>query len=389
MEASQQVLSPPAPPARRRSSWRRVVIPAIILVVGAVPVCLVAVMEPARIDAPPAEIPPVNVTTLLVQPIPSLADTFDLTATVEPNRIVRVAAEVSGRIERFGQRTRDTEWHGQVLANGAVIIEGEPIAAGDPLVYLNTDLLQARYDRAAAQFQYDQREYERILDLFERGNTSKTELDDARTRRDISRAALDEAARELERAAIVAPISGILNRLPMELGEFAAPGDTVAEIVEVDTVKVVADVAERDVGYLRPGHRVEVVPLVGGQPVLAGAITYINAVADEGTRTTRIEVTVDNRDERLRSGQIVKARLTRGVLENILMIPLASIIPLEDGKMVYVANGGRAERRDVELGFIKGSDVRILSGLEAGDRVIVSGHRYVGIDQPVNIIEER
>ena len=89
----------------------------------------------------------------------------------------------------------------------------------------------------------------------------------------------------------------------------------------------------------------------------------------------------------MRSGQIVKAHLTRQVLNDIIMIPLASVIPLEDGKMVYVVENGQAARRDIELGFIKGRDVRVTRGLQAGDQLIVVGHRYVGPGQRVTVVE--
>lgn len=375
--------------AGRPARWRRLVIPAVLILGASVLVCAIALMRPPHAPVQPAEVAPINVRVYSVQPLAELADTFDLTAVVEPERIVTVAAEVAGRLERYGQRPVDTPWHGQVLPAGSTLQEGEPVRAGDPLVYLNTDLLQARHERVLAQYEYDEREYNRILDLFERGSTSRTELDDARTRRDVSRAALAEATRELERTTITAPVAGILNRLPMEIGEYAVSGDRVAEIVQLDTVKVVADVPERDVPYLRIGQPAAAIPLNGGHAPLAGTITYINAIADESTRTTRIEITVDNRAEQLRSGQIVKAHLTRQVLRDVIMIPLASVIPLEAGKMVYVVENGQAARRDVELGFIKGRDVRILSGLQADDQLIVAGHRYVGPGQRVTVVEEQ
>ena len=375
----------PTTATARALHWRRLLIPAVLVLVAGVLVCVVAVMKPTETPPPPPQIVPVNVETVRVQPLPELADAFVLTAIVEPNRIVKVAAEVAGRIERYGERTRDVTWHGRQFPRGSMLDEGQPVWAGDLLVCLNKDLLQARYDRAAAQFESDEREYLRILVLFERGTTSKTELDDARTRRDISKAGLDEAARALERTAIAAPISGILNRLPMELGEYASAGDQVAEIVEMDPVKVVGDVPERDVPYLKVGDRAEISPLADLATPIAGVITYRCALADEGTRTTRIEITVDNRDDRLHSGEIVKLHLTRRVLADVIMIPLASVIPLEEGKIVYVVHDGRAERRDVELGFIKGRDVRVVSGLQAGDALIVTGQRFVGSGQSVTV----
>ncbi|MEW6197786.1 MAG: efflux RND transporter periplasmic adaptor subunit [Planctomycetota bacterium] len=373
-------------PGRR---WLRLAICAGLIALGVVGVVLVARMPPASMPLPPTELTPVNVITWRVAPLPELPDMFDLTAVVEPEQIVKVSAEVAGRIERRAERVGALTWRGRDYPQGAILAEGEPIARGEPILYLNKDLLQARHDRAAAQFDYDEREFRRIQDLFERGSTSKTELDDARTRRDVSKAALDEVVRELERTTVTAPVSGILNRLPMEVGEYAGPGDVVAEIVVMDRVKVVVDIPERDVHFLKVGDPVTIVAVAPEERSLTGRITYMNAVADPGTRTTRIEVLVDNYGHLLRSGQIVRARLTRRVLRDVIMIPLGSVIPLERGRAVYVVRDGQAERRDVELGVIKGRDVQVLSGLAAGDQLIVEGHRYVGPGQPVKVVEEQ
>jgi membrane fusion protein (multidrug efflux system) len=347
-------------------------------------------MPADKTPEPSVEVPPVQVEVLRVSAIRELADTFDLTAVIEPNRIVRVAAEVSARIEKMGSRSRRIEWRGRVLPEGAPIDEGEPIRVGDAIVLLNQELLQARHAQANAQFEFDDIEYRRILNLYERATASKSELDDKRSRREISKAVLKEAAEALERTTVVAPISGILNKLPMEVGEYATPGSCVAEIVDIDVAKVVVDVPERDVHYLRADDTAEIFSSIPDQPPLRGRITYISELADERTRTTRVEITVDNRDRALRSGQIVRARLTRRILQGVIMIPLASVIPLEHGKAVYVVGpGDTAQRRDVSLGFLKGRSVRVLAGLDPGDRLIVSGHRYVGPGQPVTVVKEQ
>lgn len=375
--------------ASPRRLWRNVAVSVVVLgVLGAVVVGIV-LMPAQTAPTPPAQIVPVNVKVWRVAPQPEMADTFDLTAVIEPEAVVRVAAEVSARVERWGERTTALAWQGRTLPVGAPLEEGQPIRAGEPIMYLNQDMSQARHDQAAAQFEYDQREFERVERLFAEGNTSRTELDNARSRRDISKALLDATVRELERTTIMAPRSGILNRLLLEPGEYAGPGDPVAELVDINQVKVAVDVPERDVYCLEVGQTAEV--FVRGPQELrrTGQITYISALADERTRTTRVWVTLDNADHFLRSGQIVKVRLTREVLRDVVMIPLGSVIPLEEGRVVYVVDdGGLAERRLVELDFMKGHDVRVLNGLTAGDRLIVAGHRFVAPGQPVTVVEE-
>jgi membrane fusion protein (multidrug efflux system) len=379
----------PEQPVRPAGGWRRRLIPFAIVVVAAALVGVVALMPDHAAPMPDNGIPPTNVTVQTVQPVPELRDTFTLSAIVEPEFVVRVAAEVAGRVEGYGKRGRPVSWRGRDISAGKLIEEGEPIDPNDPIVLLNADLLKARFERAKAQFEYDDSEWTRIAELYERGATSKTELDDAQASRAVSAATLDEARRNLQRTEIVAPIGGILNRLTVEIGEYASPGQQVAEIVNIDRVKVVVEVPERDIYFLHLGDEVDILADALEETRFSGQISYISELADELTRTTRVEITVANRDHRLRSGQIVRARLTRRVLRDVIMIPLGSVIPLERGRVVYVANADRAERRLVELGLIEGRDVQILSGLEAGDRLIVAGHRYVGPGQPLTVVEER
>jgi membrane fusion protein, multidrug efflux system len=397
MNAANAPMKPPA----RAGQWRARLAAGGLLLAGVVVVGLIASMPTPRTPVPPVERVPVNVKVQRVEPIPEIVDTFELTAVVQPYTVVRVSAEVPGRIEGYGARSAAARWQGGALPAGSKIAEGQPVTAGDPLVILNRDLLQARFDRASAQYDYDEQEYRRVLSLYERGNASSTEMRLARTRHDVSKADLDEAERSLARATIVAPISGILNGWPMDPGEYAAPGDAVAEIVDIEKVKVCADVPEREVGYLRVGQTAEVFSSPKDTAPLTGAITYINALADQATRTTRIEVTVQNRipetvsptasqpassEYRLHSGQIVDVRLTRRTLHDVTMIPLASVIPLEDGKEVYVVIDGKAERRAVELGFIRGRSIQVTRGLGLGDLLIIDGHRLVSHGQPVNIV---
>ena len=156
-----------------------------------------------------------------------------------------------------------------------------------------------------------------------------------------SEAQLKEVQARLERTRIVAPITGILNDLPVEEGEYVQAGYAVAEIVDTDPVKVVVQVPERDVPFFSVGQKTEVLAdIKGAEQSMAGTITFISELADPQTRSTRLEITVPNKEGLLRSGQIVRARLTRRILENVIMIPLLAVIPMEDSKAVYVVESG-------------------------------------------------
>jgi membrane fusion protein (multidrug efflux system) len=322
-------------------------------------------------DLPPRQVPPVNVEVLRVEAIARMPDLLELPATLEPNRVVQVPVELAGKIEEN------------------FVEEGEEVSEGQVILRLDTALLEAEFKRAQAQAEFDKRTRDRSMELLEKGVLNRSQVEEVEARATISAVALDVAQTKLERATVKAPLSGVLNVRSHEAGEYVSAGDTVAEIVEVAKIKVVVQIPERDVRYLSLGDRIELsVDSLPGVK-LSGKVTYLSEVADISTRTTRIEVSVDNSRRRLHTGMIVRAKISRRNLTNVVMIPLASVIPLEEGRVVYVASEDRAERREVELGIIRGSQVQVLSGLESGDLLITRGHRQVGPNQLIRVVDEQ
>lgn len=344
----------------------------MIIIFAAIAILTVVTKLPKRKrDAPPTAAPPVNVTVMTVVVEPQLADTFELPAVVDPNRIVTVSAEVAGRIERIGPK------------------KGNYVLAGDLLIQLNADLVRPEFDIAKAQVERDQIEFDRMTNLAKENAATRRDLDNATTQLAISKARLDGIRARLDRTRILAPTSGVLNDLLVEEGEYVSPGDPLAEVVDTDTVKVIVEVPERDIAFFAVGEKAEVfVNAMGQERSQVGTITFISKLADPRTRSTRMEITLQNKEGLLRSGQIVRVRLTRRILKDAVLIPLLAVIPMENSKAVYVVSSTEAQRREVELGIIKGDSVQVTHGLEPGERLIIAGHRFVAPGQKVNTVSE-
>jgi membrane fusion protein (multidrug efflux system) len=343
-----------------------------IVIVAVAALVVLAKLPTRKQEAPPTEVPPVKVTVMTVTAEPQFPDTFDLPAVVEPNQIVTVSAEIDGRVEWIGPQ------------------KGAVVRAGDSLIRLNTDLLEAQFQMAQAQAKNNQTEFDRVKGLVEQGAAPSRDLDAAATQLTISTAQLEEVRVRMARARIAAPMSGVLNDIPVEEGEYvtAAPPTSVAEIVDTRTLKVVAEVPERDVPFFSVGQKAQVLLDVKGRPQsVEGTITFLSELADPRTRSTRMEIALPNKEGLLRSGQIVRVRLTRRIFENTILIPLLAVIPMEDSKAVYVVDeSSKAQRREVELGIIRGDRVQVTKGLAPGDRLIVSGHRFVAPGQDVKMV---
>ena len=140
-----------------------------------------------------------NVSIMTIAAEPELPDTFNLPAVIEPNRVVTIAAEVSGRIEKIGPE------------------KGDRVSAGDLLIELNSDLLRPQLEMAKTQVEFNEIEFERMANLVKQNATARRDLDNAKTQRDISKAQRDEIQARLDRTRISAPLSGVLNNLFVEV----------------------------------------------------------------------------------------------------------------------------------------------------------------------------
>jgi len=352
------------------AGWKRFAFKAIIVFVALGGIAAVRMIPDKEQKAEVSEAPPINVSVLTLQAISDLADTFMLPAVVEPNRTVTLSAEVAGRIEFVAR-------------------EGIPIETGRLLVQINRDLIQPQVQRAEAQVQRDQIGYERMEELVQAKATSQQDLDDASVNLAVSKASLAEIQAQLKRTTIVSPCTGVLNESLVEVGEYVNPGTPVARIVDTETLRIIVGIPERDVAYFTKGQSAEILADIRGQQqILEGSITYISVSADARTRSTRTEITVDNTDGQLHSGQVVRVRLARRQIPEAIMIPLLAVIPMEEGHVVYVAEKGQAERRQVTFGILQEDRVEILTGLQAGDRLIVAGHRFLAPGQKISIVPE-
>ena len=375
-------------------------IPISLIAVAVVGVAALAVLLPKRnTDQPPTPLSPVPVSVVVIEPLAEVEDVFRIPGVVEANCVVDVAAEVAAQVKAYAGPEDTLGPSSQPVpgpASAGVLDEGAGVRKGQPLVYLNTDLLMAQRDSVQAEYDFQTREMTRMEDLKNKGVATGMELDQVIMRRDVAKAALELAEANLERTSIVAPILGVLNRLPAEIGEYVAPGTVVAQIVEIDKVKIVLDVPERDIGYLHVGDEETILCGIDDPEDVRGKITYISELADDATRTTRIEITVDNPPDekgkrKLRSGQIVQAKIRRRTLHDVIMISLESVIPLEKGYVAYVSEKGLAKRRLLTLdpSLFFGQKIRVTDGLNAGDRLIVSRDSRIGPDQIVEEVEVR
>jgi RND family efflux transporter MFP subunit len=205
-----------------------------------------------------------------------------------------------------------------------------------------------------------------------------------------AKAGLERAVIQLDRTVVRAPVSGTVSKVPVEVGQLLGPGARVARIVELNRIKVTVGIPEIHANKAAGLETVELTLKALPGKTFTGKRVYLGVEPQEKSHVYPLDLVVDNEDRSIRPGMFVTAEVILEVRKRPV-IPLISIIPREKDKVVFVASEGVARRRPVEIGLIMGSslpeaEVEITAGIEAGDQLIVQGHRRVEDGDPVTIL---
>lgn len=254
----------------------------IVIVVG-VAVWIGSGMLERDPPAPPAaqERPPVTVAAKWSEAAP-IERRLTLYGDIAPNQVVIVRAETAGRVA-------------EVTTSRGALVE-----TGDSLARLAPGDRPARLRRAEAQLAQARREYQTATQLVERDAAPAIRLETAEAELQAAESEVDAVEVEIDNLTLRAPITGVVNRLAAEVGDFVSVGGEAVEIVDNDPLIAVVQVPQHSVGRVRSGATAEI-SIIGRDPV-TGTIRSVAPLADAETRTFRIEVEIPNAERELASG---------------------------------------------------------------------------------------
>lgn len=303
----------------------------------------------------------VSVVTQTLEPV-DLIETFTLPARLEPLEDVTLSAEVAGRILSLQ------------------VAEGDQVAVGQSLLAIDADSLRSQLDRELQNVAVVTSRRDRLQRLHQDGLVSRQELDDVQNALTTATSALRQTRLQYEKSTPTAPLTGFVDRLHVEVGEYVDPGKPLLRLVRVDQLKVVADVPEKDVTFLREGQQVTLIPAaIQGYKLeeSSATITHIALVADEMSRTYRTTLVIDNPPPSLRSGMIVRVTFVRQEHLQVIAVPLPVVLDRGGKKVAYVVEDDKAREVEVVAGSAIGSQLIIHSGLSAGQRLVVQGQQLL------------
>jgi multidrug efflux system membrane fusion protein len=282
------------------------------------------------------------------------------------------------RLRAEGQALPDRDTPLRAEATGDVaevlVAKGDDVAAGQPLVRLNTRRTEADLRRAEQDLATAAREFDNAESLLERGVATADRLSQARAALVAAEAGVVAARDALDASVIVAPFAGRIEELALNEGELAQTGTEIGRIVDLDPLTVAVRVPQQSVAPLRPGRTAEVAFITGERA--EGTIAFVGTSADPETRTFLIEIEVPNPDGAIPAG--VSASVTVPTGEALAQFVSPSVIALdEEGRIgVKTVEDGRVAFVPVEVVRAETSGVWV-TGLPDEVTLITVGQGFV------------
>ena len=283
----------------------------------------------------------------------SLKEVIQITGTIQAEESVDLRAEMSGKITKV------------------LFKEGSTVKQGDVLVKINDEELKAQYNRANARLKLAQEQEYRQKVLLNKEAISQQEYDIVNTELQSMKAEVELLKAQLAKTEIKAPFTGHLGLRMISVGDYISPTSTITKIVKDDQVKITFSIPEKYASHMRPNAEI-MFSTDGNAKKYKASVYALEPSIDENTRTLSIRAIAKN-DGSLISGSFCKVELEMSEIQNAILVPNESLIPILKGKKVFIAKNGKASEVIVKTGLRTDRFVQITEGLKAGDTLVTSG----------------
>lgn len=298
---------------------------------------------------------------------------------------------------------------------GIYVQAGDQVKAGQTLITLdNTDFIagvkqaeamvamaQAGLRSNELQAQSAQADYERSKSLHAAGAISDQQLELARLKYESlitgsAQASLDQAQgtllaaqTALGKCVITSPIDGVVGSIGISLGDTANPAAPAAIVSDTSQLQVEVMVGESEVSYIQKGRGVDVNVNAVQEQAFKGQVESIASVADPSKHNYTVKVALLNTDGRIKSGMFAEIKIDTLSKPQVIAIPVGGVIPKGGRQIVFIVDqDNRAREGEVKTGIKDDQYIEIVSGLKAGQEVIVKGNTLVSDGTLVRVVPE-
>ncbi|WP_442796349.1 efflux RND transporter periplasmic adaptor subunit [Pelobium manganitolerans] len=294
------------------------------------------------------------------------ADEVNVSGTIEANEQVEIRSEISGLIKSINFK------------------EGSNVSKGQLLLKIDDSELQAQYAQALTKEKLAQETADRAGKLLKSEAISQEEYDNAAAELKSLQAQTQLIRAQLAKTSVRAPFSGRIGLRSVSNGAYVTPTQTIANLVSSNPVKISFSVPEKYSQMVGDGANVNFT--VSGSSKIYTAKVYAKEPAvDINTRTLVIKALAPNANNELIPGTFANIQITLKAIKDAILIPSVAVIPVLNGKQVYVSENGLAKTVKIQSDVRTADRVLVSEGISVGDTIITSGIMALKEGAPVKV----
>ncbi|PWT89611.1 MAG: efflux RND transporter periplasmic adaptor subunit [Acidobacteria bacterium] len=306
-----------------------------------------------------------KVDAFIVKPT-SISEKIDVPGTLIANEATDIHPEISGRLAQLN------------------VAEGKFVTKGALLAKTYDGDLQAQLKKLQVQLEIAKTNEERSAQLLKIQGISKADYDATALNVSNIQADIDVTKANITKTEIRAPFNGKLGLKNISPGAYVTPATILASIQEINLLKLDFTVPEKYSSQMNPGREV-FFSIEGSNKTYSARIMATESSVTQDTRTLTVRSIVQNKDAALVPGSFAKVMLNFEPDPNALMIPSQAIIPQARGKKVVIYKDNVAKFVDVTTGIRDSARVQVLTGLRAGDTVVITGLMSVKPESKIEV----
>lgn len=306
-----------------------------------------------------------NVSGIILKP-QEFADNLSLSGSIEANEQIDIRSEVSGIVENISFNEGSTVQQGQIL-----------FKVND--IELRAQLAQVK----TAQNLASENERRAKL-LLQKEAISQEEYDIASADFLSAKAQTQLIQAQLSKTTVRAPFSGKIGLRYISKGTYVTPTTLIAKLINTNQLKITFSIPEKYASQMKVNNTLSFTT-AGSKETFTAKIYAIEPEIEVATRTLKLRAIAQNREGKLFPGTFANVTLPLEKLKDALLVPTEALIPIQNGKKIFVAQNGQAKEIIVETGARTDKDILITSGLKAGDTILTSGVMTLKDGSPVKV----
>ncbi|HHQ4939250.1 efflux RND transporter periplasmic adaptor subunit [Aeromonas veronii] len=320
--------------------------------------------------------------TAMVTKAQDWVPTIEAIGFIEPNQGVTLSTELAGTID-------------------AITFEsGKPVKADQLLLSLDSTVERANLRASQAKLPAAKAKFDRFQNLYKTSSISKEQLDEAEAAYRSLEADIESLKATIARREVRAPFSGVVGLRNVFLGQYLQPGTDIVRLEDTSVMRLRFTVPQTDISKINLGQTIKINVDAYPQTQFDGHITAIEPAVNFQSGLIQVQADIPNNDGQLRSGMFARASIILPTVKDQIVIPQTAISFTLYGQNVYVLKEGeetdkegnkvkvlRAKQVVVKAGERRGNDVHVLSGIQAGDQIVLSGQVRLSNDTKVHVVE--